>query len=105
MPSQSPAASRHATLLPHGAWSFLNDSFRPPPPSFCRSYVEQSDIHIPEQTVHEACLFSARLRLPAGTPEATVAAFVEEASACAACLHDLMTARIKPMNLHMHATL
>ena len=34
---------------------------------------------MPEATVHEALQFSARLRLPASVPAATVEAFVEEA--------------------------
>ena len=32
-------------------------------------YVEQMDIHTPAQTVIEALLFSARLRLPKETPQ------------------------------------
>ncbi|KAL6781025.1 hypothetical protein ACKKBG_A09460 [Auxenochlorella protothecoides x Auxenochlorella symbiontica] len=41
-------------------------------------YVEQTDIHIPQATVHEACQFSARLRLPTTVDAATREAFVEE---------------------------
>jgi ABC-type multidrug transport system ATPase subunit len=33
-------------------------------------YVEQSDVHVPLQTVGEALRFAARLRLPAGFPAA-----------------------------------
>lgn len=37
--------------------------------------------HQPEATVHEALLFSARLRLPASVPAATAERFVEEVRA------------------------
>lgn len=37
-------------------------------------YVEQQDIHSPTATVHEALLFSARLRLDGDTPDETVSA-------------------------------
>lgn len=41
-------------------------------------YVEQTDVHIPEATVHEALLFSARLRLPSSTKDDAAVKFVEE---------------------------
>ncbi|KAL6066653.1 ATP-binding cassette transporter snq2 [Balamuthia mandrillaris] len=41
-------------------------------------YVEQQDIHLPFQTVREALLFSARLRLPSSVPKAKQEAFVDE---------------------------
>ncbi|KAG2425086.1 hypothetical protein HXX76_013995 [Chlamydomonas incerta] len=41
-------------------------------------YVEQFDIHTPAQTVEEALLFSARLRLPQSFTDAQVRAYVEE---------------------------
>jgi ABC-type multidrug transport system ATPase subunit len=41
-------------------------------------YVEQTDNHISSATVFETLLFSARMRLPAETPEATRVSFVEE---------------------------
>ncbi|GAB4822452.1 hypothetical protein N2152v2_009498 [Parachlorella kessleri] len=41
-------------------------------------YVEQTDVHIPEATVLEALLFSARLRLPSDTPDNVVVKFVDE---------------------------
>ncbi|GAX75668.1 hypothetical protein CEUSTIGMA_g3111.t1 [Chlamydomonas eustigma] len=42
------------------------------------SYVEQMDIHTPAQTILEALLFSARLRLPQSTTKEEVRAFVDE---------------------------
>lgn len=39
---------------------------------------EQTDIHAPEATVHEALLFSARLRLPKSVPRDRADAFVDE---------------------------
>lgn len=41
-------------------------------------YVEQMDIHTPAQTVIEALLFSARLRLPGSTSMEKVKAYVDE---------------------------
>jgi ABC-type sugar transport system ATPase subunit len=41
-------------------------------------YVEQTDVHSPSATVHEALLFSARLRFGREVDNATCAAFVEE---------------------------
>jgi len=43
----------------------------------CR-YVEQTDIHVPESTVHEALLFSARLRLPSSISSQAAKEYVEE---------------------------
>lgn len=43
----------------------------------CR-YVEQTDVHMPQTTVSEACHFSARLRLPTSVDAATRQTFVEE---------------------------
>ena len=43
----------------------------------CR-YVEQTDIHVPESTVHEALLFSARLRLPSSISSQAAKDYVEE---------------------------
>jgi ABC-type multidrug transport system ATPase subunit/ABC-type multidrug transport system permease subunit len=41
-------------------------------------YVEQTDNHVGSATVFETLLFSARMRLPADTTEATRVSFVEE---------------------------
>ena len=46
------------------------------PPNPIR-YVEQSDIHNPHTTVHEALLFSAMLRLPSGTSQEVIQEYVE----------------------------
>jgi ATP-binding cassette subfamily G (WHITE) protein 2 (SNQ2) len=40
-------------------------------------YVEQRDLHISKQTVHEAVLFAARTRLPPGTPDSVAKQFTE----------------------------
>jgi hypothetical protein len=42
---------------------------------------EQTDVHVPETTVHEALVFSAQLRLPSNTPTPTLNSFVEEVGA------------------------
>ena len=39
---------------------------------------EQTDIHLPETTVHEALVFSAQLRLPSNTPSKVLHSFVDE---------------------------
>lgn len=41
-------------------------------------YVEQTDVHMPQATVSEACHFSAHLRLPTTVQRAARKAFVEE---------------------------
>ena len=53
----------------------------------------QADIHSPATTVHEALMFSARLRLSSSVGKERLAAFVEEVSqqsgamsSCATCL-------------------
>ncbi|EFN59136.1 hypothetical protein CHLNCDRAFT_137957 [Chlorella variabilis] len=44
-------------------------------------YVEQTDVHMPQTTVAEACHFSARVRLPTSVEKGSREAFVEEAMA------------------------
>jgi hypothetical protein len=44
----------------------------------CRLLQEQTDVHLPETTVHEALVFSGQLRLPSTTPPQTMHTFVEE---------------------------
>ena len=46
--------------------------------ALCCRYVEQSDTHLPQATVAEALLFSARLRLPSTVDVATRDKFVGE---------------------------
>lgn len=41
-------------------------------------YVEQMDIHTPAQTIVEALMFSARLRLPSDTSQDKIRAYVDE---------------------------
>jgi ABC-type multidrug transport system ATPase subunit len=36
--------------------------------SFFRGYCQQLDTHVPEATVHEALMFSAKLRQPYSVP-------------------------------------
>jgi len=45
----------------------------------------QTDIHLPQTTVEEACHFSAHLRLPTTVDAKTRAAFVEEVGGCCSC--------------------
>lgn len=53
--------------------------------------MEQTDVHLPEATVHEALLFSARLRLPSDTPPSVTTQFVEEVRALGCCPGCLVT--------------
>lgn len=75
----------------------LLNGFPKDPKTFARiiGYVEQTDIHVPETTVHEALIFSAQLRLPSNTPSNVLNSFVDEMEA----LVELNSIRDSPVGL------